>query len=446
MSFLKGAMLTGAVISSWVDNARTKKDVKRIYQQTSEANFVSRGVLALPHVNKLQLLLTTKDESDNDVYVYESNSTTPAVDFIWGEAQGPENTIISGGKPDERVRSLMPFVHKSQQEGLPIFVLHSSNRDLKAMIEEHSIDCEFLSQTELYYDGFRALPVEDMSYLLFETMPENTSPSAESVLRALLEVVLCKEGKITFHNLAAFPLVRLMDTLNTLKADGEITVDEYDDISRDYMAGSSEIDGVRNFLSKLNRQADSIFGKPRAKSGNIKKMLNTKGVVAIDVGLGSNELVISFAINQIKLLQAAGKDFAIALDGLALSKFPSIYDILRGRTYAICHNDFVSSLYGGEKKGEDMFTEIAGDVSAMILFNHKSGTSCQKWSEHVGKYHKIRIKMNISQTKNFLTGGNTRGISVDETDEPRVRAETLSMLPNAMACIYKKDGILFAEV
>ena len=446
MSFLKGAMITGAVVSSWIDNARTRKDVKRIYQQASEANYVNRGVLALPYVNKLQLLLTTKDEADNDVYIYESKSTTPAVDYIWGEAQEPENTMISGGKSDERVRALMPFVHKSQQEGLPIIVLHSSNRDLKAMIEEHSVVCEFLSQTELYYDGFRALPVDEMAYLLFETMPKDTSPSAESVLRALLEVLLRIEGKITFHNLAAFPLVRLMDTLNTLKADGEITVDEYDDISRDYMAGSSEIDGVRNFLSKLNRQADSIFGKPRANSGNIKKMLNSKGVVAIDVGLGSNELVVSFVINQIKLLQAAGKNFAIALDGLALSKFPSIYDVLRGRTYAISHNDFVSSLYGGDKNGEDMFAEITGDVSSIILLNHKSGTSCQKWSEHFGKYHKIRIKMNISQNKSFLTGGNTRGISVDETDEPRVRAETISMLPSLMACIHKREGILFAEV
>lgn len=94
----------------------------------------------------------------------------------------------------------------------------------------------------------------------------------------------------------------------------------------------------------------------------------------------------------------------------------------------------------------EMYSVTRNVLTGVVLLNHKSGTSCQKWSEHFGKYHKIRIKMNISQAKSFLTGGNTRGISVDEEDEPRVRAETISMLLSAMACIHKRDRMLFAEV
>ena len=446
MSFFKGAVLTAGVVSNWVNNARTKKDIQRIYKETTEANYVSRGVLAMPHVNNQQLLLTSSDDADNDVYVYESNSSTPAIDFIWGESAEPENMIVSGGKPDERVRALMPFVRKSQQEGIPVIALHSGNRELESMLKDNCVTYELISQRELNYDGFRALPVEDMAYLLFETMPEDSSPSAESVLRALLEVLLRKEGKVDLQNLAAFPLIRLMDTLNILKADGEVTTDEFNDISRDYMAGSSEIDAVRNFLNKLNRQADSIFGRPRTNAGNIKKILNIKGVVAIDVGVGGNDIILSFVINQLMHIQSNGKNFAIVLDGIPVSKFPLLCDLLRGRTYAISHNDFVSSLYGGEKDGEDLFAEITGDVPLTVLFAHKSGTSCQKWSEHLGKYHKIRIKLNITQTRGFMTGANAKGVAVDETDEPRVRAETISMLPGSMACIHNKNGTLFAVV
>jgi hypothetical protein len=327
-----------------------------------------------------------------------------------------------------------------------VIVLHCGNRDLERIVDEHSVACEFISQSGLYYDGFRGMPVEDMAYLLFETMPEDSSPSAESVLRSLLEILLRKEGKVDFKSLSTFPLVRLMDVLNDLKNDGEVTIDEFTDISRDYMAGSSEIDAVRSFLGKLNRQADSIFGRPRANAGNIKKMLNMKGVATIDIGISGNDVILSYVINHLKYLQSQGKDFGIVLDGITLSEFPQVCGMLRGRVFALSHNDLISSLHGGGRTGEDFFTELTGDVQVNILFNHRSGTSCKKWSEHLGMYHKIRIKVNVAQTRGFMTGANTKGISVDEADEPRVRAETISMLPSSMACIHKRDGILFVEV
>ena len=100
----------------WVNEARTKKDIQRIYDDTAQANYTSRAVFALPYVNKTQLLLTSVDSTnmDNDIYLYEAASTTPALDYIWGESSNPEGTVISGGKPDERVRAMMPFIHKSQ--------------------------------------------------------------------------------------------------------------------------------------------------------------------------------------------------------------------------------------------------------------------------------------------------------------------------------------------
>ena len=447
MGFFNGALLTTNIVSGWISSARTKKDIQKIYKKTSEANYTSRAVLALPHVNKTQLLLTSGDSTDNDIFVYESKSPTPAIDYIWGENENPESIVVSGGNPDERVRALMPFIHKSQQEGIPVIALHTGNRDLECLIAGHSVAREIIARGNLYYDAFRALPIEDMAFLLYETMPDDdASPSAEALIRALLEVLLRTEGKVTFQNLATFPLIKLIDKLNALTKSGAVTADEHSEISRDYMQGSSEIDAVRSFLNKLNRQADSIYGKATTNTCNIRKMLNMKGVVAIDVGNGSNELVLSFLINQLRHLQSVGRDFAILIDGVALSRFTMLSDVLRGRTFAFSHSDFVSSLYGGEKRGEDLFTEVTGDINTIVLFCHKSGTSCQKWSEHLGKYHKIKIKMSISKTSSFLTGGDTRGIQVDETDEPRVRAETISMLPGTLACIHNKNGTLFAEV
>ena len=442
-----GLLMTANVVSTWLTNARTKKDIKRIYKEATEANYVNRGVLAMPHLNKKQLLLTSSDSADNDIYEYQTKSPTPAMDYIWGQSDKPESIIISGGKADERVRAMTPFINKSQNEGTPVIAIHSGNRDLETLIKSNSVACELISSGNLYYDAFRALPVDDIAFLLYETMPDDdVKASAEALIRSILEVLLRTNGKVTFQNIAAFPSAKLMDELNKLKTSGEITADEYISISRDYMAGSPEIDAVRSFLNKLNRQAENVFGKATPNTCNIKKILNNKGIISFDVGISNNDLILTFIINQLMHLQSAGRDFSILIDGIVISRYSMICDLLRGRTYAISHNDFISSLHGGERSAEDLFAEIAGSVNTVVLLNHKSGTSCQKWSEHLGKYHKIRIKMNISQTSSFIMSGNTRGISVDEADEPRVRAETISTLPDSLACIHNNRGTLFAEI
>ncbi|MCD8344921.1 MAG: hypothetical protein LUC38_03040 [Oscillospiraceae bacterium] len=41
---------------------------------------------------------------------------------------------------------------------------------------------------------------------------------------------------------------------------------------------------------------------------------------------------------------------------------------------------------------------------------------------------------------------DSRGLSVEEKEEPRVRAETISRLPDGLACIHAANGTLFAEI
>jgi hypothetical protein len=307
-----------------------------------------------------------------------------------------------------------------------------------------------VSQIGLYYDVFRGMSVDDMAYYLYETMPkDNLKPGAESLLRALLDVVLRTDGNVTFQNLSAFPIHDLKDTLDKLQRNGEVTAGEYKEIDRYYMAGSSELDTVRIFLNKLNRQAEIVFGKPKTATCNIKRMLNHNGVLAIDIGSLNNDLVFDLVITHLMLLQSQGRVFSILLDDIPVSRFTKARDFLRGRVYAISSNDFIASLSGGEKSLDELFLELIGNVTTIVLFKHTSGTSCQKWSSHLGQYHKIIVKHNITQNRNYtevMSSGDYRAISVDEKDVPRVRPETLAKISGSLACISNAEGILFAEV
>ena len=441
------SMWTGNMIYTALQNARTKKEIRALYKRASDANFQNRAVAVLPSISKQQLLLTSGEPDDNDVYDYQSQSGTAALDYIWGETNIPDSVIVSGGQNKERVCALIPFVHKAQAENIPVIALHTGSADLEHMIQNHSRAAEFISRKGVFYDVFRGMPADDIAFLLYETMPSDTAtPAAESLLRALIEVLLLTDGKITLHNLAAFPLITLKSKIDAMYKGGLLSNDEYDEINHYCMAGSSDTDAVRIFLNRLNRQSEAIYGKPLSRFSNTKSMLNQKGVIAIDVGNSGNELLVKLVLNHLLLLQGQGKEFAILLDNIPISRHEKISDLLRGHPYAISSQDFISSLFGGEQRGDDLFSEITGNVNTTVLFRHASGTTCQKWSEHLGKYRKIRIRYNIAQNNAFMNTSNSRGLSVDEADEPRIRAETLGKLADGLACIHSIDGILIAEV
>jgi hypothetical protein len=438
----------GDTVLTFIENRRTQKEINTIYQQAVTANFEIRAVSAMPNVNKQMLGLVSNNPVENDVYDMDNSCT--AVDYIWGTHDEPEGTIVSGGQNDARVKALMPFVRKSQMKDIPLIALHNGNKELEKMMEDNSVDCEFIGRGATYYDVFRGMSVDDMAELLYACMPEDSAkPGAEALLHALLEVVLRTHGTVTFYDLASFPLPNLQLALDNLQKDGEVTADEYREIERFLLAGSAELDNVRIFLTKLNRQVENLFGKARSNTCNIKKMLGRHGVVALDVGGVNNDLVLNLAINHLMLLQSQGRDFSILLDDIPLSRFPRISDFLRGRVYAISHNDFVSSLSGGAQRAEDLFSEITGNVATLVLFKHSSGTSCQKWSAHLGNYHRIRVDFNITQNRNYkdmMSSGDSRTVDVDERDEPRVRAETIGKLSGSLACIHNSEGTLFAQV
>lgn len=322
------SMWTGNMIYTALQNARTKKEIREICGRASESNFKNRSVAALPNVDRQQLMLVSGDPSENDIYDYSSASQTAALDYIWGKSDDPDGIIVSGGRPADRVCALIPFVHKAQQQGLPVIAIHAGNDGLNRMIGMHSGCCEFISKEDLYYDVFRGMPVEDIAFLLYETMPEgDANPAAESLLHALLEILSRTAGGINIQTLATFPIISLKARIDGMQGTGELDPNEYAGINRYYMAGSSELDAVRIFLNRLNRQAESVYGKKTANPCNMKRVLNQKGVVSIDVGSTGNELLLSLVANHMSFLQSQGRGFALLIDGVPISRSKKLVEL-----------------------------------------------------------------------------------------------------------------------
>lgn len=448
---IKGASAATAwssnMVYSGLQNAKTKKDIQALYRHVAEANLQSRALAVVPGLSRTQLLLTSGDADDDDVYDYDADAKNCGLNFIWGSSDEAYSVVVSGGANNDRVNALIPFVNKAQKANKPVIVVHAGNRLLEDMVKNYSRSYELISSKDSYYDVFRGLPVDDILSILYASMPkDNADPAAESLLRALVEVLIVTEAKISVKNLASFPLLSLKSKIDSLKNQGMISEAEYHDINHYCMAGFSKMDAVRLYLNRLSAQVTSVYGSPSSNLSNVKKMLNQKGLIAFDVGNYSNELLVELVLNHIMLIQSQGKDYAVLFDGIPIAKFDKIRDVLRGHFYALSSQDLVSSLFGGDKRGDELFSELTGNINTTVLFRHTSGISCQKWSDYLGKYRKIRIRNNISQTTGFINKNNTRDVSVDEVDEPRVKAETLGKLAGSTACIHSVDGILLAEV
>ena len=451
-SAMRGAnavsLWTGNMIYTGLQNARTKKEVRALYQHAADANFRNRGVTVLPCMDKQALLLTTGEPDDNDVYDLDGSEQTAALDYIWGADDTPDSMIVSGGRNEDRIRALIPFVYKAQTDRPPVSVavLHCGNRRLEQMLNAYTAGTEIVSRTGVYYDVFRGMPVDDIAGLLYETMPEKSAgPNAEALLRALSAVLLRRDNGITLHSLAAFPVASLKQTADSMFASGQFSKDEYDEISMNYMMGAQEAGAVQVFLHQLSKQAESVCGKPRSAVSNIKRMLTQGMTVVLEVGRSGTELLTALIAHHLELLRLQNRSFVLVLDDLPLGRCPELCSLLRGGAYAVSSQDFIASLHGTQQ-GDDLFAEITGGVRTTVLFRHSSGLSCQKWSEHFGKYRKIRIRQTLTQTNAYMNTSNSWGLSVDEQDEPRIRAETVGRLADGAACIHSIDGILIADV
>jgi len=201
----------------FIDNIFTTLEISRKKKEAAHTNYTNRNVFVMPNVNKEQLKLIKYDRKniDNDIYRYDTKSESPALDFIWGESKSVENIIISGGTADERSRAILPFICKNQQTGIPIIILHIGDQILSDAIKDYCVSLEEITKNGVYYDVFRMMSSEDIAFLLYESIPKEISnPKMELLLRAIVEVLLRSESKVTFQNLANFPIANFMDKLN----------------------------------------------------------------------------------------------------------------------------------------------------------------------------------------------------------------------------------------
>ena len=430
--------LTGKIISDIQVRSKHKK--------ASKASEQNRSVFISPYIDKKALLLNDDPDYD-DVSIKDISG----IDYLCCDDGCNENEklIISGGSDSERARAFIQFISSSNAHNIPIVAIHNANRELEKVIYSVIKKCEVISSypdpKNYYYHIFGGMNVDDIVHIIFASMKESEDSEPEEgtepLIRSLVMLIIMKEGTVTVHNIAAFPLKQIENEADRLYKAKLIDNHEYDEIIRNYKAGSSARDSLRMFLSELKLEFEALFGKPSGRKSNIKSIINHAGAVVIDTGRGNYRRAVNLMLKHFTLMQLQGKEFNILIDNFPVYKFPVVMDFIRGRNYSAGHKDFINLLCGGD---DDLFSELA-DGGTAILFRHK-GDSSRKWSEYLGNYLKIKAKSSITQSGFIFNFQPSKSFEDEELEKPRISPATLSRLPAGIACISRDHEILITQI
>ena len=435
-----------------IRNAVTSLQEGRRIRRTELASKNSRRVWVSASVDKSILCLNDDPYFDDTETISDENGE-PALSYLSGESELPESVIISGGIYKDRCKALIPFIFKSQKNNMPLVVIYNSDSELEAMIAGYCKVYEIISYDKAYCDIFAGLLSDDIVRLICDTIDKDKpKDNMESLLRALVNVVFTRRPDACVDDMASFPIDKLRDEIKRLNTLGVITNGECANWLADYDAGSSAKVPVSTFLNNLNTDFKCLFGQVRTKRANIKRVLNNRGVVMIDIGKGNSELAVKLLVNYFLLLDKNGRKFHVILDDLPIAKFPEFGELIRGRTYAINHRDFIASLSlfhlknNNENNSDELFMSLMCDVAAVSIFYHNSMASCRKWSEYFGTYKKIKIQKEHTRSGGLFEYNRTDALAEHEQDLPRIRDLSIARLPSGVACVYRSEGIFIGSI
>jgi hypothetical protein len=352
---------------------------------------------------------------------------------------------LSGGDDIWRAEALLPFVQKALAADLPIIAIHCSNAHMDRMIGFAAGTVESISANGKHYDPIRGMVPEDAAHLLHAAMGASAPMEAWQVLSASLAALSASGSPMTIGNLASFPVERCGDEIASLLAEGLIGADEAAELEDEFALGSAHAAYTAAYIRKLARSLRSTFGEEPASSsmrGNIRASMRQRIPVSIDAGTRPTAEILSLLAAHISYID---QGFALITDSVPLvSAEPMLAAVLGCAARAVSSRDLWGSCAGATQEAD--FSAVLAGCSRIAVLSHPSGVSAAKWSSVLGTYKKIHVRAGISSTKGFLEGSQTHGISVEETEEPRIRQETIMMLAGGQICVSGSDGILVGNL
>lgn len=358
--------------------------------------------------------------------------------------------IVSGGIQDYRAKAAASIVSCALVQNIPVVVLHEGNITLQthvASATSFTSNKVIIAKNTSVYDPFYNRTDQEICNLIINSTRSSLTISAvgQQYIIGVSEFIKSKKIPPFFEMFVRCPHDQLFEKIDDAESNGYIDNQKATQIRNLIMQGQTERANVQSFFSQLSYQGSGILSNKgnRDSAVNVKTAVDHNGLIMLDIGSSTNDLLLSLITNEIKEVLASGKQMMLVLDGININSNETLCRMMKSLSSrcltALLSND-VYSLLGAD---DNTFHSFVGNACKCIVFSHTIGVSCTKWSEVFGYYDVDKVSQNMGTNQNYQWGygfGSQNSISVATNREFIVKPEELSRLANNEVYILDRNA------
>lgn len=155
------------------------------------------------------------------------------------------------------------------------------------------------------------------------------------------------------------------------------------------------------------------------------------GMIMIDIGSSTNEILLNLIVNEIKEVLMTGKKIMLVLDGINLNSNELLSKVMKSSSSRCLTTILADDVYSMLGADDNLFNSFVGNACKCIVYTHNSGVSCGKWSEVFGYYDVDKVSQNMGNNQNYQWGygfGSQYSISVSTNREFIVKPEEIARM------------------
>lgn len=371
------------------------------------------------------------------------------IEAFFNNQSFPSNIIVSGGINEFRTRAIVGASIAAYNQQIPIIIIHANNKLLESNFNQtfgsNNIVC--INQNNPIYDPLIGLSNLEICKLIMDSATNGCEikSSGKYYLDGITDFMRTKGVNPFIDMFLDCPHLQLFDKIDQAENSGQISPLVAQDIRSKLTQGQIERNNVEHYFDTLNHQGNSIFSKKinlyRAES--IRKVVQHKGIILIDILSSSNSQVINIIANEVINLLSSGQKLLLITDSITIDASEVLNKIVKSNfnncSYMMASEDAYSAL----SSNDNTFSSFVGSCSKFIIYHHNSAISATKWSQVIGDYDKKEISTSIVNTSNYqstfsIIPGKIKGdnLNIGLKRENKVKPEEIMKMKPNTAYIY----------
>lgn len=408
-----------SLFNTWLAARRTKQTIRNIQKN-----------------NELRKNITRYDPSDIEGFIERDTNV--------------ESYVISGGTRENRSRAAASVVACSLYQGVATVVLHEGDSMLQNYVSSatsFSGNKVIITNGTCVYDPFYNRSNQEICNLIINSAGNSAVINAigQQYIMGIAEFIKSKKIAPFCDMFVRCPYDQLIEKINDSQQAGYITDQQANSIRNQLMQGQSEKANIQSFFSQLAYQGAGVLSNKGSRNSavNIRTAVSHDGMIMIDIGSSTNEILLNLIVNEIKEVLMTGKKMMIVLDGININSNELLAKVIKSLS-ARCLTCFVAEdVYSMLGADDNLFNTFVGNACKSIVYSHNSGVTCNKWSEIFGYYDVDKVSQNMGGNQNYQWGygfGSQYSINVSSNREFIVKPEEIARLKSNEVYILDRNA------